>query len=76
VIALAWLAGSVCFAVAFLLPLQPVSAAVTAQLVASAVTLGVMVVALRLRLRGGLEGRPEGTGPEGTGPVSDVEELL
>jgi len=76
VIAMAWVAGSVCFALAFLLPAGPIAKAVTAQLVASAVTLVVMVVALRLRLRAGVGAEVDTTGAKGAEPLSDVEELL
>ena len=76
-IAAAWFAGSVCFAVAFLLPVGPVAAAVTAQLVAIAVTLGVMVAALQLRLRGGAGGQAGSTElGSAAEPIRDVEELL
>jgi O-antigen/teichoic acid export membrane protein len=76
VIALAWIAGSVCFAVAFLLPVHPVDAAVIAQLAAGAVTLAVMAVALRLRLRSAV-GAVDDSGADGRlRPRHALEELL
>jgi O-antigen/teichoic acid export membrane protein len=76
VIALAWIAGSVCFAVAFLLPVHPVSAAVIAQLAAGAVTLAVMAVALRLRLQAAADA-VEDAGVDGQlRPRHALEELL
>jgi O-antigen/teichoic acid export membrane protein len=76
VIAYSWIAGSVCFASAFLLPVHPVTAAVVAQLVAGAVTLAVMAVALRLRLKA-TAGTVDGSGADRRLRAGDaVEELL
>jgi len=49
-VAVAWIAGVVVFAAAFLLPVDPVTAATTAQLAAGVATAGIMALALRGRL--------------------------
>jgi O-antigen/teichoic acid export membrane protein len=51
VVAAAWLAGTGCFAVAFALPVDPVTAATAAQIVAGLATVGVLGAALRGHLR-------------------------
>jgi O-antigen/teichoic acid export membrane protein len=51
VVAAAWLAGTGCFAVAFALPVSPITAATVAQIVAGLATVGVLGVALRGQLR-------------------------
>jgi O-antigen/teichoic acid export membrane protein len=51
VVAAAWVAGIVCFAAAFALPLDPVAAATVAQVVAGLATCAVMGVALLRHLR-------------------------
>ena len=45
-VAAAWMLGTVAFAAAFALPVDPIAAATTAQILAGAVTLAVMAVAL------------------------------
>jgi O-antigen/teichoic acid export membrane protein len=51
VVAAAWLAGTGCFAAAFALPVDPVVAATTAQIVSGVATVGVLGVALRAHLK-------------------------
>jgi O-antigen/teichoic acid export membrane protein len=46
-VAAAWLAGTVCFAAAFALPVDPVAAATIAQIAAGLATVGVLAAALR-----------------------------
>jgi O-antigen/teichoic acid export membrane protein len=60
-VAAAWMLGAVFFAAAFALPVDPIAAATTAQIVAGAVTLAVMAVALSRYLR------------RAGGPVAPVE---
>jgi O-antigen/teichoic acid export membrane protein len=52
VVAVAWAAGGAGFAVAFLLPVDPISAGTTAQLAAGLLTATIMAVALHRRLTG------------------------
>jgi hypothetical protein len=49
-VAAGWVAGGVVFVVAFLLPVDPVTAATVAQLAAGLVTAAIMALALRPRL--------------------------
>jgi O-antigen/teichoic acid export membrane protein len=51
-VAAAWLAGTLCFAAAFALPVDPLVAATIAQIVAGVATAGVLAAALRGALRG------------------------
>lgn len=50
-VAAGWLAGTMCFAAAFALPVDPVTAATIAQVVAGAATVGVLGAALRRPLK-------------------------
>jgi hypothetical protein len=60
VVAIAWVAGAAGFAGAFLLPVDPVTAATIAQLVAGLVTTVIMAAVLLRHLSASLGGRHGG----------------